>query len=379
MILICEPQCEGYEHVEFNAALLAAARQAFEDPVLFMAEPGHLGLVSQRAFAARVDGISFRPIRVPSRHRRGARRLLAEARVHHHALRVAHARQARLALFTSTSSAGLFALKLLAGPRAPSCAVIPHEILESLGSAERWFPQVLRMRDPSRLRYLFLSPGVEREVLALAPRLDSASIEHPYLFANPAPHLPAGPVVRFGSIGTGLKAKGLSDLAALARDVLEARQGKAAFIHIGPVRDPDVAEAARDVIAFPDSRGFIPRQEFERELGTLDYAVFLSPSSCYRFSVSSAFLDAVSLCKPVIALRNAFFEHCFEVMGDIGYLCDSLAQVHQTVREICLRFPRSHYLAQQEQIRKGRQAFAPPAVGRSLREAFQRWGLHEGA
>ena len=382
MILVCEPQCEGYEHVEFNAALLASARHAFPEPVQFLAEPGHLGLVSQRAGAARVDGVAYRPLRVPPRHQRGPRRLLAEARLCLEVLAAARARKARAVIFSSTTTASLFCLKLLAVPGAPPCAGIPHAVLDTLdGHDEGWFPRVLRMSEPGRLRYLLLSPSIEREVLAVAPRLEgaTAAVEHPYLFARPAPHLPAGPAVRFGSIGVGLREKGLAQVVALARDVLDARQGKASFVHIGPVREADLAEAARDVIAFPCSNGFLAREAFEREIAALDYAVFLYPKDSYRFSVSGAFLDAISLLKPVIALRNPYFEHCFEVMGDIGYLCDTLDEVHQRTREICARFPKSHYLAQREQIRKGREAMAPASVAQGLRAAFERWGVQVAA
>jgi hypothetical protein len=139
------------------------------------------------------------------------------------------------------------------------------------------------------------------------------------------------------------------------------------------VGDLELAESARDVIAFPATRGFLGREAFEREILGNDYALFLYPQGSYRFSVSGAFLDAVSLLRPVVALKNPYFEHCFEKMGDIGYLCDTPEQLGELVRELCARFPKSHYAAQQKELRRGRAAFAPPAVGAALRAALDGW------
>jgi len=385
MIVVCEPECEGYEHVEFNVALLASLRRAFEEPVLFLAEPGHLGLVAQRCAAAGVGGVAFRPIAVPPRHLKGLARMLPDGRLHREVLSLARSRDARTVLFTSTTTASLFALKLLVGSSGRRCAVVPHAVLDSLepggGNGERWFPYVLRMPNPAGLRFLLLSPSIETAVLAAAPGLTgaTAAIEHPYLFAEPPPHHPDGRPVRFASIGVALREKGLASLVDLARSTVQARPGKAAFAHVGPVLDLELAEGARDVIAFPATRGFLGREAFEREILGSDYALFLYPKGSYRYSVSGALLDAVSLLRPIIALRNPYFEHCFERMGDIGYLCDSLTQMEELLRELCARFPKSHYAAQQQELRKGREVFAPVAVGASLRAALEGWDVQERA
>ncbi len=377
MILVCEPQCEGCEHVEFNAALLSSVLRAFGEPVLFLAEPGHLGRVAQRARAAGIDRVAYRPIEVPPRHQKGFGRMLPDGRLHREVLKLAGARHARLVIFSSTTTAGLFALKLMAGAGGALCVVIPHAVLESLDrrGRERWFPYVLRMPNPEALRFVFLSPSIEREVLAAVPGLAhaTAAIEHPYLFSEPVPHLPTGRPVRFGSIGVALRERGLEQLIRLARATTQARPGRATFAHFGPLGDVESVDGARDVIAFPATRDFLPRDVFERGIQGVDYALFLSPPGSYRFLVSGAVMDAISLQRPIIALRNPFIEHCFERLGDIGYLLDSLEEIEELLKRLCVRFPRSHYVAQQEALRLGRGAFAPAAAGAALREALARW------
>lgn len=376
MILVCEPLCEGYEHVEFNAALLSAVRKGLGEPVTFLAEAGHLGLVSKRAAEMGLEGASFRALG-PSKRTLGLGGALSQMRRHREALELARHRDARAVVFCSTGASGLLALKLLCAHAEPPCVVVPHGILDSLGpnGGDPWFPSALRMRNPAGLRYLFLSPTIESEVLSRVPSLSgaTAAIDHPYLFADPPAHDPQTPPVRLGSLGVARGGRGLDALVEVARAALSLRTGKVSFVHVGPVQDPDLAEKARDVVSFP-LRGWTPRAEYEREVARLDYALFLAPPDAFRFSVSGAFMDAVSMLKPVVALRNPFFEHCFERMGDIGYLCDTVWQVQELIGQLAHRFPRSHYRAQQEELRKGRSVFGPEAVGEAVRGAFEKWG-----
>lgn len=382
MFLVCEPRCEGYEHVEFNAALLAALRAAGAGPILFLAEPGHLGLVAERAAAAGVDRVAWRPLTIPRRG--GARGALAETRLHRDVLRLARDRRAEQVVFTSTSSAGLFALKLLAAASPAPITVVPHGELEPLADPGRAAPyaQVLRMPNPSRLRYLFLSPEIERAALIAAPRLAgcTASIEHPYLFAPPAEHVPSAPPVRFGTVGLASRGRGLGELVLLARDLAAARPGRASFTHVGPIapEDAQLAEGARDVIAFPAVRGYLDRRTYDREIASLDYVLFLGAPGRGRLSACGAAFDALSLARPIIALRGPYLEHLFEQVGDVGYLCDSMAQLRTLARSLCSRFPRSHYAAQRQQALQGRGAFAPEAVARQLEAAWEAWDGRAG-
>lgn len=381
MLLVCEPVCEGHEHVELNAGLLAALRRGFDEPILFAAEPAHLGLVAERLAAAGVSGIASKPLGLRSRLR-GVQAAARDGRVVRDALRLARAREARAVVFSSTSAAGLFALKLLAGRASPPCLVVPHGALEALGEEDaggRWFPLVLRMRNPPGLRYLLLSPAIERDVLLRAPSLAGATfaVDHPYLMAPAEPRAPEGSVLRFGSLGRARR-DGLAAVVDVARDAARARPGRARFAHVGPVADPGAAKLAGEAVALGGS-AFLSRERYEQEIAGLDYALFLSPPDAYRFSVAGSFLDALSLLKPVIALRNPFFEHCFEEMGDIGYLCDTVGQAKEVVRRLCARFPKAHYLSQQEVLALGREAFSPEAVGASLRDAFTAWEAREVA
>jgi hypothetical protein len=87
----------------------------------------------------------------------------------------------------------------------------------------------------------------------------------------------------------------------------------------------------------------------------INYALFFHKRDNYRLSASGVFFDAISYLKPIIALRNPFFEYYFQIMGDIGYLCDSYEEMENLILKIVENKPNERYLKQQKNILNGRK------------------------
>jgi len=107
---------------------------------------------------------------------------------------------------------------------------------------------------------------------------------------------------------------------------------------------------------------WIARADYERELARLDYVVFLYPPGSYTLTASGALLDALSLGKPVIALRNPYFEHCFSLLGDIGYLCGSVDELRDLMIGLVRVPPVDRHARQQAAVAAGRRLLAPESV-----------------
>jgi hypothetical protein len=118
------------------------------------------------------------------------------------------------------------------------------------------------------------------------------------------------------------------------------------------------------------SDGPLPRDVFERQLGQTTYAVFPYRPSAYRLVASGSVLDALAAGKPLIALRNPQFEEMFQVMGDIGYLCDDMAGMKRLITSILRDPPRDRYRQQSRNILATRRIFEPAAVAVELRAAL---------
>ena len=80
--ILCEPQCWGFEHAPFNAALLDTVLLAYPDsPVLFAGEREHVERVRQalgKYDAKSLQRVEWQVISIPPRHLGGRHRLAEE-------------------------------------------------------------------------------------------------------------------------------------------------------------------------------------------------------------------------------------------------------------------------------------------------------------
>ena len=106
--------------------------------------------------------------------------------------------------------------------------------------------------------------------------------------------------------------------------------------------------------------------DFTRRGRSITYALWTIPSEYYRLTASTSFLEALSLVKPGIHLRNPYLEHYFHRLGDIGHLCNSPGEILSQISGICSNFPTEHYQEQCRNILANRDIFGPEAVGLQL-------------
>ena len=179
--------------------------------------------------------------------------------------------------------------------------------------------------------------------------------------------LPSDRPVQFGYLG--VSAKGFDTFCRLA-DEIAPSPAAAEFVMVGFHNGPAHEKPhSRFVPVVPEQP--LPRTEFEALTRRVTYVVWTADPQHYRLVASATFLDALAFLKPGIYLRNAYIEHYFQRMGDIGYLCDSYGEMVETIREIISSFPKQRYLRQVENIRKGREIFEPGTLAVRLQEMTQ--------
>ena len=385
-ILLCEPQCRGFEHVPFNAALLRTTLLAFpQSRVEFLAERDHLaGVRAQLEMAVDRAGlarVSWEEIEVPPTELLNLRRLPHERRWCRRLAGLASRKDVAALLLCSATNTGLLALKLAVyrgGVSAPVVVVL-HSILKTLAAPARrpWnraigLGAVLALPEPSNLRYIALGQPIYDELREHFPNLAGRFdvLDHPYLWANErACQLPHDRV-RFGFFGSGWK--GFDQFGRLAKDVRSSAAGqRAEFELVGFVSDPELRKAYSEHVLGMGPEP-LPRDEYDRRAARVDYLVSLADPEPYRFTASGTFLDSLSFVKPGIYVRNPFVEYYVRRMGDVGYLCDGPARVLQKIREILTVFPADHYSAQCRNILRGRKIFEPDSLAAGLRRILAR-------
>mgnify|MGYP001103939716 CR=1 FL=1 len=377
-VILCEPQCRGFEHALFNAAFLDTVLCAYpRSPVIFLGEEGHLEWVRQileRHDSRFVSRVTWQAMAIPPQHSAGWRRLPEERAW---CRRLFDASAAHSPLFMGVCSitpTGLFALKLDLYKRRTNVPtlVVVHSILASILDRPprkpwNWISslrKVLEMPHPRSLKYVALGEPILRTLLRERRRLGRhfCALDIPYFEEAAPPATPSGKI-RFGHLGVGNRHKGFDRFAQLARETQAWAKG-VEFSLVGFVDDAECMSYVQWIADVGD-RPLSPEVYSDRA-ARLTYAVWLADPRHYRLAASASFLDALSYGKPGIYLRNPYVEHYFERMGDIGYLCRDYGEVGQVVSSIARDFPAERYRKQCENILQGRRIFEPAGLAPSL-------------
>jgi glycosyltransferase involved in cell wall biosynthesis len=382
MILACEPVCIGFEHAAVNAAMLAVFADAFpDDDVVFYADESHIAFVAAEPLLRSRNRIRFAELPVPPRKAEGAERFACELKTVQDMFEIAERSGAAAVLYTCISDETLRAIKMQTGKfPGVTCVVVLHGILASLLHRRFFFPQKNRhtfrtwflLGNSRQLTYIVLGEAIRRELLARFPDVEPyiASIDLPYDYADEAEHEPfRDGMVRFGSLGVLRKAKGSHLFLQLAREVTSMSTGyRPRFVCVGPVVDKKLRKHLGEAVSVPSPDTPLSKEEFASHAGQLDYAVFLHGAKAYTLTASGVMFDAFSHLKPVIALKNPFFTGYFEKMGNIGYLCDSFADMKRLVLRLLDHPPVAEYAEQRQALLRGRELLRIPVLAAALRK-----------
>jgi hypothetical protein len=358
----------GFEHVPFDAALVASLAHAFPgEPIQFFGEREHLAQ-TRRFLEERHGGadVSWRELALPPAATTPSRRLVADVRACLTALAEAKRVGARqvICCYLPATTGTLVAKALSLVHRACPIAIIFHGNIMRLLWSRRYRP-LLSLGNRRSLQ-IALGGSIRRELLTKVPELSGSlhAIRHPYFFADATPsQLPSSGPITFSYLGLVDLTKGSREFAELAASM--NGDGRARFDMVGGVRpgDFDMGPAVKRYV----ENGPLERAAYERRLRETGYAVFPYQPDYYKLVASGAVLDAFSAGKPIIALRNSQFEEMFDSMGDIGYLCDDMPAMRSLVEGLLQEPPRERYRRQSETILARRVLYGPEAVGEQLR------------
>jgi hypothetical protein len=411
MILICETYFRGFEHVQFNAALVGSVAEAFpKEGLIFCAEREHMNHV-KRVVDAHVAAVRFIEVELPDRARpseQRGRRLPFAARREQLALcrrifKLADKNQVRQIVFCSTTTSNaLVAVKAMLKrfPRI-TCLVVLHDLqrLVVAPPPKRLTPQLvvsnsirnayiacqnglsyrhhLHAGNTAKIQYVIPGPPplMERGLKKYLPRLHNciSPIDIPYNFADPVGSEPfKNDVIRFGFYGHASLRKGADTFFKLADEVSSARtKYRPIFVLIGYIADKQPKAMPHMSVNIPSPNALLSPAEYDKYSKCIDYALCFHLASAYELNGTAAILDAFSYLKPIIALKTPLSEYYFNKMGDVGYLCESYSDMKDTVLEVLETKPIDRYRVQQDNILAKRGQFSPAGISPAFRVLLQ--------
>ncbi|HTY90743.1 MAG TPA: hypothetical protein VMC84_06145 [Methanocella sp.] len=371
MLIICEPQCIGFEHVELNSALITLHRNAFpKERILFFAEKSHLEHVR-----AKVDGdggstVEFYAIGVPVSRRYESLRLPRDLATCCKIFHIARKNGCDKVLFCSITGSTLFSIKTLMKFYSElKCVVIPHVILETIldkppGNPIEmpfWFRRVLGEGNNDNIFYLVLGESIRERLCREIPKLAGhvGAMDHPYHFVNTERSIRKLSIddstISFGFFGIGLRKKGIDLFVRMAGELREMKaMMRPNFVVIGKILDKETRSRPLDHLEVPSPVQPLSRDQYDYYANKVDYSLFLYRANTHRLNPCGTMYDAFSYLKPMIAIGNPYLEYYFRTYGDIGYLCEDYEDVKATILKILNEKPDARYLEQQKNLLNAR-------------------------
>jgi len=385
MIIICEPYCIDYEHVDVNSALINTINIAYPaSRILFLGDAAHIsGVEKLIKYHAPNITIEYLPINIFSRNLSSIKRLPKDYALFKNIFELSVYRKAQMIIFSSILSTGLVAIKRLNSTyKKRPIVIVPHSPLELINRRPSfrpteilfWFRFHFLSLNSSNITYMLLGRSIEDELRQLFPKMKNRtmSIDMPYYFYESQDYVPwFDNIVRFGSFGAGHRNKGTDLFIDLARATKEiVVDNKSEFVLIGFLKDNSLKEMNLQYVTIPSSDAPLNRSDYDDYANKIDYAVYLYNENSYKLTASAAFFDAVSYLKPIITLRNPFFEYYFNKIGDIGYICESVDEIANLVKYLIENKPKDKYLEQVQNLLDGRSLINIDSAAKKIRDTM---------
>ncbi|EGD34244.1 glycosyltransferase family 1 protein [Capnocytophaga sp. oral taxon 338] len=158
------------------------------------------------------------------------------------------------------------------------------------------------------------------------------SVDHSYFFNNTHYSYTPNKQLKVGTVGVFSKIKGGDDFCKLYHLV---DKSKVRFSITGRIfYDMNIINSMD--IDLPNNKGInaIDREELEKRTQELDIILFFYPKNSYKLIASGAIMDAISMKKPIIAIRNSYFSYIFEKFGTFGFLVDSVEEMAKIIETL---------------------------------------------
>lgn len=187
------------------------------------------------------------------------------------------------------------------------------------------------------------------------------SIDHPYIFQKLEKNLPANKgYLRLGTVGVMSKLKGADIFKSIAEKIDRNK------VHLSIAGSVDVHYRQEfKKLGIQTHQGYLPRQEFDKEIQELDYILFLYPFDSYKLIASGAIFDAICWEKPVIALKNDYFQYLFDKYEPFGYLVNSVDELIEMIERLSDRSINTDF---SDSFRNLKTSLSPDKIGTELQQ-----------
>lgn len=195
----------------------------------------------------------------------------------------------------------------------------------------RYLSKIIRIKNNKNFKYIVLGEKIRERLIEIIPEIreNVYYIDHPYSFINKENNKNLEEIKKIGTCGITNYLKGLKNIYQLI-DKISKEKNKFNYKHLGKSTD-DINE--KYIEYFPFKSSLIEKGLYEDLIEELDYILILYPINSYKLTASGVYFDCIKFNKPLLGLRNEYFEYMFEKYGEIGKLFDTIDEIIEYLKK----------------------------------------------
>lgn len=160
------------------------------------------------------------------------------------------------------------------------------------------------------------------------------SIDHPYLFKSIEVHKRDSVKLKLATVGVLNKIKGFYSFVEFVNKMNVHLRKSLDISVIGAIYEDATLLKDLNIELTSENNALLSREEFNYRIKQLDYILFFYPRESYRITASGAIFDAICYEKPILALKNDYFEYVFKKFGSFGFLFEDINEMICKIQEI---------------------------------------------
>lgn len=211
--------------------------------------------------------------------------------------------------------------------------VVLHGELESIKFNKHFLNKVwgaflkpALIKNKACIRYIILGESIYKNLLDIIPSFNAQEkiiLDHPYPFTNKHTVRKIGPTIVFSCLGVAGVQKNSQYFFEVAEKIARAALSHRSKFNICGMVFKNMAPYLNKHVNYKKINRSLSREEVDMLLDESHFAVFYYDNDNYSLCPSGAFWDAINAELPLLYVKNDYFKHYSDLVGQIGIVFDS--------------------------------------------------------
>lgn len=351
-IILYEPQCKKTEHLMFNKSILIMIKKIYtKSDIYFFGEENQI-----RYLKKEVDLKNYMNLNYDNNNK--IKKIFNEIK---NLFKIKkESNEKTIIIFLSVTPLTIIFSKIFL--RKIKKLYIYHSVLEVLLKKKNilnlnfWLKPAIYMKDLNH-KNLVLGEIIKKNLIKKVKKIENSvySLDHPYIFSEMINiKREFDSKIKLAIIGYASPSKGSHKIFELEKKIMDKKNKELQII--GKISEDLEVDENSSIKIHSRNKPLSP-EIFSKLVSDIDYGLYFYSKDSYKLFASGAIFDCISHLKPIIAIKNDYFEYIFKKFGDIGYLLESEEEMYIKIREILENPNLEKYKIQQKNILEGRRKF----------------------